>query len=798
MLEAADRSRPLAAAELAPLHHWLFGRDETPGIVSVSADTAGRARVWRRTSDSRVEVDEHRFPNWFLTSEVDLLAHLPVEPMSVAELRAAHGAIEPIEGIRLVRLEDGEADAFRYLVLAERLDDVEPALLDTWNKRTGAQELSLADLRGVVALWPPVEQFLLLTGRTYFKGLAFDEVRRLQFDLETTGLNEHHDRIFMVSLRDSAGWEASLDTATMSEAQLLERFVQLVRERDPDVLENHNVFAFDLRFLVRRAASLGVALTLGRDGSEPHPTKDVLRVSHRSERFVRWNVAGREVVDTLHAVKRYAAGAPDLRRHGLKEAARYFGFAEPDREYVPGAEVWPTFKRDPDRVRRYAADDVHEADGLSRRLMPALFALASVVPRPYGQVATDTSPEALLDPLMVRAYLCEGQALPIPPKGLRHVRAFSRAELHVRGVVCRALGIHARPLFPFLLAELGTAPARDHLGALPALLAESLDRHTRLRARADDPLLDAAELARSAARANAFEELAEDALSYLGVGTAFFADPPLAALAVRRGRDVMDGVLAALRGLGALLIEVDGEKALLGLPEHWDDSDEQRLLDAGQALLPEGVRLCRTGRYRAVYARAERSRVLLGHDGSVALIGDGPHLSPGEAFGEQFIRGAAPFVLEDDALGLRRFFLATVARLRAHEVPIEDLCTQATLRKAPTEYRDAPYREEPYEVLLAAGLKSWRSGQRIRYFRDRGGQPRLLQEGDGTLATEVDAEHYVRRLHAAYCLYYAQAYDAEDFRTVFRLPPPSGLFDEVSAETLAAIHPIRTRLKGTD
>ena len=123
--------------------------------------------------------------------------------------------------------------------------------------------------------------------------------------------------------------------------------MELVAARDPDTLENHNIFGFDLSFLVKRAAQLGVQLALGRDGSEPRLVTDVYDSGERPEPFLRWRVVGREVVDTQHAVRRYGLAAPDMRRHGLKEAARYFGFASSDREYVPGAEIWPTYRTDP-------------------------------------------------------------------------------------------------------------------------------------------------------------------------------------------------------------------------------------------------------------------------------------------------------------------------------------------------------------------------------------------------------------------------------------------------------------------
>src|SRR4030081_864005 len=78
--------------------HALFGCDPTPGIVAVDADSSGRARVWRRSGDV-VEATEHRFPNWFLTTSLDLLAHLPAQHLAAETLRAAHGQFDPADGL---------------------------------------------------------------------------------------------------------------------------------------------------------------------------------------------------------------------------------------------------------------------------------------------------------------------------------------------------------------------------------------------------------------------------------------------------------------------------------------------------------------------------------------------------------------------------------------------------------------------------------------------------------------------------------------------------------------------------
>ncbi|MPZ16285.1 MAG: DNA polymerase, partial [Chloroflexi bacterium] len=159
---------------------------------------------------------------------------------------------------------------------------------------------------------PVVEQYLTVTGRTYFTGMTYADVRRLQFDFETTGLAAGQDRIFMVSITDSDGFSAVLDTAEMSEADLLRELARIVSERDPDVIENHNIFDFDIRFLVKRAEVLGVPLTLGRDGSEFRESRDSVKIGAMSQSFTRYSLTGREIIDTLQATRRFSAVQRDL------------------------------------------------------------------------------------------------------------------------------------------------------------------------------------------------------------------------------------------------------------------------------------------------------------------------------------------------------------------------------------------------------------------------------------------------------------------------------------------------------
>ena len=116
--------------------------------------------------------------------------------------------------------------------------------------------------------------------------------------------------------------------------------------------------------------------------------EETLAIGPQARRRTRYSVAGRELIDTLDAVRRHDIVVRDMPSYSLKDVARYFGIATRDRVYLEGVAIFDTYRRDPELVRRYALDDVAEVDGLSRRLLGAPFAVAGMAPRRYERLVS--------------------------------------------------------------------------------------------------------------------------------------------------------------------------------------------------------------------------------------------------------------------------------------------------------------------------------------------------------------------------------------------------------------------------
>jgi DNA polymerase, archaea type len=787
---------------------WLWGWDPTPGIVSVWAEPDGRATVWRRGPTRELLREDETFRPWLLLSSLSDLRHLG------SRLRAASpGAMSGHRGRNVKALHSSDELTYEelegdgglcYLVRAQDGRSLTRAVLHGARHRMGRPVSHLRELgaQAVLAL-PPEEQYLVASGRTYFKDLTFDDLRRLQFDLETTGLDPGNGRIFLVALRCPEGnaetLEVARDNDDNAEAELLIRLCERIRALDPDVIENHNLHGFDLPFLVQRARRLGVTLWLGRTsetGLQQRPAARGAALGQGSERRSdamrrsRYTMAGRELIDSLDAVRRHDFSARDLPGHGLKAVARHLGLATTEREYIPGAHVHRVFREDPERVRRYAKDDVVEAAGLARLLGGAAFALAKMAPRRYERLADAGAATGVLDPLLVRAYLRSGAALPTHQSGDGTPHNGAALHLFACGVAARIVKADVASLYPSLMRQYGIGPKRDRLGVMLALVDQLTQQRLSAKAQARAADHGSAERFTQEAVSAAMKLVINSAYGYLGaVGLTRFADVHAANEVTRRGRQVLTLLCRELARRGVQLLEADTDGVYFSVPEEMSETDERRIVADVASLLPPLVKLEFDGRYAAMLSHEPKNYALKPYSGPLLLRGVAFRSSRAEPFGEDFLRRAISCLLSGDLVGVREAYVSTTFALRRRTLTTFDVSARVRLTKTPAEYlaTRARRRELSYEALLDNGHTDWAPGDRIRVYRVAKGRAGLLVDPDAPERPgapernpdprDYDVQYYLRLLRETFAARLARGLTPDDFAAICADPEQPSLFE---------------------
>ena len=780
-------SQPVSSPALQD--QWLWGWDHTPGIVSVWAEADGRAFVWRRDAETDALITEvERYRPWILLDRLDDLQHL-------GSGLGAEGSPAPIWYREL-----GGPGALRYLISAPQLPTLAAAVLSGASRRLGRPLSHLHELDSAsLLLLPPEEQYLVATGRTYFRDLPFDQLRRLQFDLETTGLDPRQHRIFMIAVREPSGRAVVLEAreaGDRGEADLIVRLVEQIRAADPDIIENHNLHGFDLPFLEHRARRLGISPTLGRIAGLGLRQRAARRGApgerHDSAR-IRFVAPGRELIDTLDAVRRYDFAIRELPGHGLKAVAKHLGFARPDREYIRGDQIYQTWRRDPERVRRYATDDVDEVATLARMLGGAAFALARMAPRRYERLADAGAATGVIDPMLIRAYLRAGVSLPVHDSGDGTEHSGAALHLFATGVAHRVVKTDVASLYPSLMRAYRIGPRRDHLGVLLALVDRLVEQRLAEKARAREAPAGSAERHAHEATSAAMKLVVNSAYGYLAAGgLTRFADVHAANEVTRRGRETLDQMCRELALRGVTLLEADTDGVYFAVPESWSETDERRVVREVAVLLPPLVQLEFEGRYAAMLSHEPKNYALLGYDGRLLLRGVAFRSSRAEPFGEAFLRRALERLLAGDVPGVREAYLATAAALRTRSLGTQAVSSRVRLTKTPEQYEvsRASRRELAYEALLASGRSGWRRGERVQVYRRANGTAGLVEEIEGDVIgadpRDYDVEYYLRLLHGTFAARLVRAFRPEDFAIVFADPDQPSLF----VTDLRTIHPV--------
>ena len=689
----------------------LFGADPTPRIVAIELGETGTVRVHRRETDGSTVTDVEPFRPfvWADSDVVDL-------------------------GIETEKLR-GDLK-YGWLIT-----------VDSWKELIALRNGLKNARRDFFAFTDPIQHYLTATGRTLFKDLPFEELKRMQLEVLAVaggadpGTNDH---IMSIALSDHTGREELIvvdaNNVEESERNALRRLTALIKERDPDVIEGHDLFRVHLPLLVARAKKLKTKLDWGRSAGFLRSRPSRLQIAEKTIDYPKFTIDGRHFVDTFLLAQFYDVGMRSLAGFERSDVARHFELCDSEQiSGLTGKELERAYLSDSEMFQRRALCGVRETRALSDLLSASYFIQAQIFPYNYQDVIVRGN-ATRINALFLREYLRRRHSIPeLPmPRGFEG----GYTDIFFTGVARNVWHCDVASLYPSIMLQFDCFPVTDELQIFRHLLTDlrNFRLETKARMRAER---DPARQHHLQALQNTFKILLNSFYGYLGFAQGHFADFDAAARVTQIGRDLLKKMIDWLNARGAQVIEVDtdgiyfvppasavasGADAGRGNRDHappqpGSPPPATTIDDLQKDLakeLPAGIDVEIDEQFDAMLSYKAKNYALLTKDGDVIIKGGALKSRGLEKFQRVFLEEMIKMIMQgkpESIADLRNDF---EKKIRTREWKIDMLMKTDTLQDSLEKYRakiagSTRNRAAAYELALASG-QNYKPGDQISYY----------------------------------------------------------------------------------
>ncbi|NYZ77591.1 hypothetical protein H0O02_04750 [Candidatus Micrarchaeota archaeon] len=551
-----------------------------------------------------------------------------------------------------------------------------------------------------------------------------------------------------------------------SEKEMLERFGEIVKKEDPDVLFGYNTSNFDIPYLEERAKINSIVFSLGRwNGMHRKIKKGLIN---------GMKVDGRIHMD-LYPMMRFFGFIGVIKAQEFTLDSIASEVLGKRKVKMKKGELWKLWDDNrTDEIALYSMTDAELTAELGERYLPLEMELSMLTRMPLFETCISTSGQ-LVENLLMYSAASRGMLIPPKPAGeeigerVNNPIQGAFVKLPEPGIYDNIAVLDFRGLYPSIIVSYNIDPETltngrgigvvespsgaffetKTKGLVPAVLDYLIDFRAKLKKqlKALEPGSD--EYARLLARSTAIKILSNSFYGYLGYARSRWYSRKCAESVTAWGRKHIHETIEAAEKRGLKVLYADTDSVFLIYKDKKDVTDFMAGINRS---LPEKMELELEGFYpRGVFVSkkaeekgAKKKYALLGEDGRTKIRGFELVRRDWSSIAKETQRKVLGAILKEGskekAVAIVR---ESIERLRSGNVPFEELAIITQLNKDP---------RGGYEVAspeLSAARKAMKEGvhiergSRISYIISKKGATISEKAVPLDMAKDYDADYYI-------------------------------------------------------
>lgn len=503
-----------------------------------------------------------------------------------------------------------------------------------------------------------------------------------------------------------------------SEKELLERFVEIVQDKEIDILTGYNTDEFDFDVLRKRSNEHNITLALGLDGER-------MKFNRRG-RFKGARLKGRMHLDLYPFISHVISPGLDSETLDLDSVAEeLLGLRKDDLSWEEMKESWKN-KQDLETFVDYALKDSELAFKLAEELVPQMLELSKITGLIPFDACRLTYGQLTENYLLREAHERNMIALNRPSQDKRQKRqrqgAYSGGFVYTpeAGLYENLALFDFKSLYPTVMVAHNISPdtlniencdneleleefdytfCQDKKGFFPELVEELVKDRSEIKEKMKKAEKESQELQILDNRQQAEKILANSFYGYLGYNSARWYSRESAEAITYLGRKHIQETIEKAEEEGFEVVYGDTDSVFLKKDNIREEMDD--FLDEVNEQLPEFMQLEFEGFFtRGFFTSTEsgegakKKYALLSEDGSMKITGFEQVRRDWSPIAKKTQKEVLRKVLEDNVEEAAQIVKDTIKELKDGEIPVEQLKIYTTLTKPPEEYGStAPHVE---------------------------------------------------------------------------------------------------------